>query len=353
MRIAVVGAGLAGLSCAQRLAGAGLQIACLDKSRGPSGRMATRRRDGLQFDHGAQYFTARDPAFAETVRDWVDAGVAAPWLPRLAVFDAPGSLARRDAREPGHEADANSNGGAGGGVARFVGTPTMTAPAQRLASALAVTYGCTVRALRRGANGWRLSVLEDGHASAQQDFDAVVVAVPAPQAAALLEASDPAPQALAALAQSARMRGCWAAMVHCAEPLPLDFDAAFVNAGPLRWVARDSSKPGRCGPDAWVLHASAAWSQANLEREPAQVASELLAAFAALGAPVLRSGLPAPGVAAVAHRWRYADTEPALDRRYAWDEAQRIGLCGDWLHGGRIEGAWLSGRALAGAVLAG
>ena len=52
-------------------------------------------------------------------------------------------------------------------------------------------------------------------------------------------------------------------------------------------------------------------------------------------------------MAASAHRWRYADTEPALDKVCVWDAGQRIGLCGDWLNGGKVEGAWLSGQALA------
>jgi len=34
-----------------------------------------------------------------------------------------------------------------------------------------------------------------------------------------------------------------------------------------------------------------------------------------------------------------------------WDAHAGLGLCGDWLHGGKVEGAWLSGRALARCVL--
>ena len=66
----------------------------------------------------------------------------------------------------------------------------------------------------------------------------------------------------------------------------------------------------------------------------------LLAAFARLGAE-------AAPAAWSAHRWRYADTEASLDRNCCWDEDARIGLCGDWLNGGKVEGAWLSGRGLA------
>ena len=42
-RIAVIGAGIAGLSCATELQGAGVTVRIFEKSRGPGGRMSTRR----------------------------------------------------------------------------------------------------------------------------------------------------------------------------------------------------------------------------------------------------------------------------------------------------------------------
>ena len=50
---------------------------------------------------------------------------------------------------------------------------------------------------------------------------------------------------------------------------------------------------------------------------------------------------------ATAHRWRYADTEPALTQGHWWDATACVGMCGDWLNGGKVEGAWLSGQSLA------
>ncbi|MGA8880775.1 MAG: FAD-dependent oxidoreductase, partial [Azonexus sp.] len=57
--LALIGAGIAGLSCATALQQAGLKVSLFDKGRGPGGRMSTRRGDDWQCDHGAQYFTAR------------------------------------------------------------------------------------------------------------------------------------------------------------------------------------------------------------------------------------------------------------------------------------------------------
>jgi predicted NAD/FAD-dependent oxidoreductase len=126
--------------------------------------------------------------------------------------------------------------------------------------------------------------------------------------------------------------------------LDFEFDAALMTRGPLRWLARDRSKPGRSGAEAWLLHASADWSEANLEQSAEFVAARLLAAFADLGARAPQAWL--------AHRWRYANAEPALNAECGWDAGSAIGLCGDWLNGGNVEGAWLSGCRLAGKIAA-
>ena len=329
LHYAVIGAGIAGLSCARALAECGVRVTVFDKSRGPGGRMSTRRGEGWACDHGAQYFTARDPLFQAELARWQAAGVAARWQPRLTVFDAAGR--RADGGEGGEE------------QARHVGTLRMTAPARLLADGLDLRLQTTVTALQRYDHGWELATAERG--VLPEAFDGVLLAVPAPQAVPLLQPlRRPASAELAALAGAARMQACWALMLRFAAPLALDFDAAFVNHGPLRWIARDTSKPGREGSEAWTLHASAEWSEAHVEDSPESVAAALIAAFCALGgaAPLLWS----------AQRWRYAITDSAVAGGCGWDAGDALGLCGDWVNGGRVEGAWLSGHALAQRVLA-
>jgi len=310
---------MAGLSCATHLQQQGLQVTVFEKSRGTAGRMSTRRTDEWQCDHGAQYFTARDPAFRAALAGWQQAGVAAIWTPRLQVLGD-------STRIPNPS------------VERFVGMPRMTAPARLMAESLQVQTQCTVRALRKDEAGWQLQ--SDEHGWLAPHFDAVLLAVPAPQVTPLIAPHD---SALAALADSATMHACWALMLQFAAPLSLPFDAAFVNQGPLRWIARDNSKPGRGTKETWLLHASAEWSDAHLEQDVESVAKDLLAAFAEFGAP-------APETWA-AHRWRYANTGPTLHQACAWSTEHALGLCGDWLHGGKVEGAWLSGRQLANKLM--
>ena len=310
MRIGIVGAGLAGLSCGARLRDAGHAVSIFDKGRGPGGRLSNRRiatpLGDARFDHGAQYFTARDPEFRRAVEAWARDGIVAPW-----------PAAGDDAR---------------------VGVPGMNAPAKALAAGLDVACAARVERLAREGDGWHLA----GDDLAAGPFDAVVVAVPAEQTGALVRAFAPD---FADAADATPAEPCWTVMAAFPSRLPIADDVV-KRRGIIGWAARDSAKPGRSGPESWVVQASPDWSREHLEETPAEVLPKLLDGLATVaGTP-----LPEPAAAA-AHRWRYARSG-TLGRDALWDAAIGLGVCGDWLLGPRVECAWMSGYRLAGAMTA-
>ena len=284
--------------------------------------MSTRRADGWQFDHGAQYFSVRDERFRSLVEFGLSEGRIARWVGYIAVL--------RDRR-----ADLKE-----GHVDRFVGVPTMNAVCRQLASNLDVVLRTRVAVLDRIDGRWHL---KSDRQAELGSYEAVVVSAPAPQTAELL--SNPAPE-MAAEAARATLAPCWAAMAAFGSSLDLGFDAAFVEDSALSWVARNNSKPGRPDAEAWVLHASPAWSLEHLEVERGDAARWLLDAFRlAVG------GLDGEPTRLDAHRWRFAlPTEP-LPEPFLYDEHLRLGACGDWCGGPRVEGAFLSGLALAQRLL--
>lgn len=318
--IAVIGAGIAGLSCAQRLMAAGLEVEVIEKSRGPGGRCTTRRGESWQADHGAQYFTARDAGFRAAVADWQRAGIIAPWPARIVSVEADGSCRPASAQEP-----------------RFVGTPRMSAIGRHLSAGLTVRYDTQVTSLRRDGEGWRLVTLPGG--ALAQRYSAVIVCIPAPQAAALLE--DIAPP-LAARAAACVMRGCHALIARYARAPGLPFDAAFINRGVLSWAACDSRKPGRPAGHTWVVHAPVE-DEAALDTSAEAISEAMIEAFIQLGAP-------RPD-AFTLHRWRFAQNASTCEVGEVWSDEAGLGLAGDWLHGGRVEGAWLSAQRLADTLL--
>ncbi len=280
--------------------------------------MASRRRDGLTFDIGAQYFTVREPAFAAQVAALESAGVVARWQGRM-VHLCWGSSS------PAHDAPA-----------RYVGVPRMSAITRYLSAGLELRCGVRVQSVCKEDTGWRL---RDSDGIDLGRYDRVVVTAPAPQAAALLQ---DVPE-LARQAEEALLDPCWAVMLEFAAPLDIPWDAAWIEGSPLTWCARESARPGRPPTEAWVLHATAEWSRMNLERTPADVAQRLLVAFGAV------TGISAAPTSAQAHRWRHAQVIGPFDEPYRYDSG--VGVCGDWLAGARVEAAWMSGDGL-GALLA-
>ena len=140
---------------------------------------------------------------------------------------------------------------------------------------------------------------------------------------------------------------CWAVMIAFENPWNVPFEGAFVNDGKLGWIANDASKPGRSkSMNSWVLHSTVAWAAENVELSK-EAAIQILAEEAVKATGI---SMPVPCVEK-AHRWLYSRPAESLTESALWDESNRLGACGDWCGGPRIEGAIKSGIALAGQVL--
>ncbi|MGX9962675.1 NAD(P)/FAD-dependent oxidoreductase [Roseomonas sp. F4] len=316
--IAIIGAGLAGLACAKTLAAYDVRLRLFDKGRGPGGRMSSRRVEAgghvLNFDHGAQYLTAHGAAFgavleAARAQEWPDAG-------------------------------------------RRVGVPRMSSVPRALSEGMDIDLMRHVVAITGGPGAWYLQhhdarLMRPGQplpARAPESdgpFEAVVLAMPAPQAQALL--AGPAPH-LAGVLDHVRFEPCWSLMLAFPERLPLP--DTLRQTGPIGWAARDSSKPGRdASLELWVVQGGPAWSRENQDLTPEAAATELLREFTELAG----QALPSPYFSA-AHFWRYALVETPLGAPCLWDAKLGLGAAGDWCIGARAEAAVDSAAALVAAI---
>jgi predicted NAD/FAD-dependent oxidoreductase len=305
--IALIGAGMAGLACARHLAQAGHAPVLFDKGRGIGGRLATRRADGLQFDHGAQYVNAHTPGFAALLAELAETGAAQPWPD-------------------------------GTGRSHTVGTPGMASLAKAMASGLTIHQTAQVSAITRSGEGWRLRIGDTDHEAAR-----VVITIPAPQVASLLGPDHPLAQAVSAV----RLAPCLTLMAAIRAPAP--FITRNQPDDDLAWIAQDSSKPGRPTGEVtlWVAQASPAFSTQHLEKDPAAIAALML--------PLLCERLGASPDAvtlAAAHRWRYARVTAPLGQPFLATTDATLYLGGDWCLGPRVEAAWTSGTAIASDMLA-
>jgi predicted NAD/FAD-dependent oxidoreductase len=337
--VAIVGSGMAGIACARTLLQAGHSVHVFEKGQTLGGRMATRNSAFGSFDHGAQYFTVRDPRFERALQ--TVPGLCKRWSANaVQVLDAHGQVAAASlaARE-----------------AHWVPTPTMGALVSHWGQPLLeqgrLDLQTKVKHLNRDAlhpHQWELHT--EGSADSHHvysGFDAVLLAVPAEPARLLLNTS-PQADRLSQQLDMVQMAPCWTLMLafpQAMQPglsaLGPQWNAARSTHHRIAWLARESSKPGRSAVERWTVQASAAWSQEHLEDDAQRVQAKLLKAFSEI------TGIRAEPAHVDSRRWRFAQTTQPLGHSHLWDAQTGLGVCGDWCLGHRVEDAFVSGLELA------
>jgi len=310
--ILVIGAGLAGLTLARELSGYSNKVVILEKSKSPGGRLSTRRSDGGNFDHGAQYLTSRTAAFSALFNQLSQSGELAPWNP-----------GGKDSARPW-----------------WVGQPDMATLGKTMTLGLDIKL--ETRAMRIANKNGKFLVHTQNLVGTETAYIAsrVITAIPAPQAMDLLAPLDPAFLQL----QNVSMAPCWSAMLTFDTHLTDVPDLMRGQEGNmLSLIARNGSKPGRTG-ETFVMHATPHWSRTHIEDDRETVKSAMLSAMREQTG--LGEILPDPAYFEV-HRWLYALVETPLDQSFLGNAQNTLFACGDWCIGARAEAAHQSGLALA------
>lgn len=231
-KIAVVGAGVSSLSfCSNLVKQFRVEISVFEKSRGVGGRVSTRRveEEGVQFDHGAQYFTARSPQFCELVEKLCREGKVSEWKAKICSFEKDGVK----------EVSSENN-------KRFVGVPANNSLAksmyEEVKDKLKMTFNERITKILSIKDKWAL-FNEEGQI--EDCFDLVVLSAPPPQTLQLL----PEEKQFGSLREKVgqvEMQPCFALMLCFSEPQNVRFGGAFLNTSKvISWISNDSSKPGR------------------------------------------------------------------------------------------------------------
>lgn len=335
LRVVVVGAGIAGLTCARALQEHGCDVTVYDRGRGPGGRMSTRvsrEHDGLTFDHGCPYFTVTDARFGRFVRSWIEDGVAARWQVKAARWDG----TTFETMEP--------NG------PHVVGTPSMAAICEHLSRGIDVRCSSTVSRVQFGDGAWTVWV---GDSQVTQGVDALVLAMAPEQANRLV---GPGSTSVIQHLDSARSEPVWVGLYRVRGVSETAPDLLMIDGDPvIERIVRTDRKPGRAASDHAVLtvYARSKWSSERYDHDREPIAEELEHQARLVLRAVTGSTIDAADVThRRAHRWGLArPVEPAA-KSCLWDDDDRVVVCGDGFGGSGVEAAFLSGRAAAGRVLA-
>lgn len=321
MRVGVIGAGVAGLTLAQRLRQAGHDVLVLDKGRGVGGRASTRCKESRSFDHGAQYFTIRDPAFRAFLEAEVPTDRYAVWSARFARLEGD-RLVPESLLTP-----------------RYVGVPGMSSLCQALEKRLEVRTQVRITRLTGLAGHWRLIDTEGGSFG---PFDWVVSTAPPVQSAAIFEGRGPITDEM----KGVQMSPCFSLMMVPAGTSTFPADGIRCNHSVLGWVANDHSKPGRQAGPTLVVQSNHTWAETHKD-DPLPGVTYALKESAE---DAFKIDLRSSKVESL-QRWLYAAPVKPLEGPCLLDVKNRLAACGDWCVAGKIEGAFLSGDTCARLLL--
>lgn len=321
-RIAIIGAGISGLTLASLLCER-TDVVVFEKSAGVGGRMASRQCDEFCFDHGAQFFTARSRIFRQFLQPYLDSGNIVQWTPRVLTFNGKSRPWKRDWFEP-----------------HYVGMPAMSGLCKAMAQNIKLLRSSPVVTMEPVNGAWQLRSL-DGTLSAE--FDWVISAVPAPQARHLLPAEFSGQDALAEV----ELAPCFALLLGLDEVPKWNFDAARLQHPVLQWLSCERSRPGRAGGFAITVHSSNEWAAQQWTSDDSTIVHTMLEALES----VVPGGLGLIRVQQL-KRWRYAKAAPVEKPLVLLDSERRLAACGDWCRDGLVEGAFLSAIDLATALRA-
>jgi len=319
-KIAIIGAGIAGLSLAEHLKSSA-SIEIFEKARGVGGRMSTRYTDEFQFDHGAQFFTARSPQFQGFLKPYIQKNIVKEWAPKVVTLASGEKPYKRDWFET-----------------HYTAAPKMNMLCKAIAAHHNINLKTEIKSLIQEPTGWFLT---DHNDTLHGPFDWVISTAPAPQTAHLF------PHVMAEYNQisTIQMTGCYSLMIGLNENLNLNWDAAKVKNSPIGWIAVNSSKPLCRSGYSLLIQTTNEWADAHIEDDQDQVKATLLNEVE----KVLDSEVKNPAYTSL-HRWRYANTVVDEDDNhdgYVLNKDLNLGACGDWCIEGHVESAFLSALSLA------
>lgn len=296
--IAIIGAGISGLTCAQKLkASDAFKISVFEKSRGAGGRMSTRRSPPYQFDHGFQYSTR--PLLNSTNEQL-----------HLAAWGE-----------------------------YFVPTPSANTLCKQIGESLDLHFEAEIDLIKAKGHQWSLSQKDQDHGP----FDALIFTAPPVQTYNLL----PLDISFKKEILKANMAPCIALMVGFERNLQCPWNFLRPKSSSVAWISQDSTKPGRdASRSTFVVHSTPEWATAKLDQDLSVTEHQLFQEFLNI------TGFTKEDAQFVkVHRWRYALTSTAIGKTHLWDDSKNIGACGDWLLGNSIHDAIRSAEQLAQTII--
>lgn len=320
-KIAIIGAGISGLVLANKLKNF-YQVDIFEKSRGVSGRLASRTREEFTFDFGSQFFIAKTPDFKIFIEPFINKKILQPWTGNFAEIDN-NKISYQRSWDFSHY--------------HLVGTPKMTEFCKELAADLNIKFQTKITKISKNQQNSQWQLLDENGDVGEYDW--VLLAIPAEQLCDLI----PPNISFYSQAKKIKMLACYALMLGLEDFIKIPFDMALIKNSIISWISVESSKPSRKNVPAYTILARNSWADANINADIEEIKQQMIEEFKkitdAKNISIKHSDI---------HRWRYANLGKQNNpEKFLLDFKNQIGACGDWKIQGRVEAGFISANELS------
>ena len=319
---AIVGAGIAGLTLANRLSSLGYRLAVFEKARGTGGRLSSKRaindqQQAMAFDLGCTSFSGKSEEFQKQLDQWHLCGVIEPWL-------------------------ENKQGGT-----EYVATPRNSGLTRHLSKEVSCHYSTKIDSIEKCEDVWKLTYSNnDGDGRTDVFAKHIVLAIPSAQAYDLLPEQPALMNQMRDKINNVTLNPQWVLGLEITNDISQLSNLSFPKNDVIYSISIETSKPSReHSRDSQVLQVQATtqWSHDHIDAEKQKIESDMVKALEEI------LNQPVKSTNRYVHRWLYSTVKNGISNINSnYINESGLSVIGDYFsneHFG-IEASWHSAIAL-------
>ena len=311
----VLGSGVSGSTIANLLSKK-YSVQVFDKARGLGGRSSNKRfQKSLSFDHGVQYISPKSKEFSKLIKRLSKKKIFKIWNGNHIDYTFKKKLL----------------------IPKYIGLTANNALSKYYLRGIKLSLESQIIKIKYKKYFWEITLSDNS----LYQFKALILTCPFPQLKKL--AKNYLDKKILNL--KVNMQPNITAMVALKNQKEYPISSIKFEDDILAWAANENSKNRfKSNTNLWTLQASLKWSKKTINKykNNSFIIKELVSRFINLTGfdkkKIIYTGV---------HGWKYSYNYEKTPFLSYWDKKNKLGVCGDWFNGPKVENAWLSARDLA------
>ena len=312
----IIGSGISGATIAKALSKK-FSLDVYDKARGAGGRSSNKKLNKNEsFDHGVQYISPKSIQFKSFIKSLISKKILKKWT--------------------GNHIFLNDNKKEDKSHIKIIGKKGNNAISKYLLKNINCNFSSEVIKIANRKKVWEIS-FSDG---SKKLYRSLILTCPFPQLKKLSKKYIKHSFINKKIKMNANIT-----VMMITKKIKHNTSSYLFNDKILGWAGNENSKKRfKSSYDLWTLQSTHKWANKMINNNKINKLSNakiLIDKFFKL------TGLKRNKILHIKnHGWKYAFNSNPLKIKSYWNNSERLGVCGDWFVGSRVESGWLSAKDL-------